>query len=629
MAIYSLHHGSIGKMTQQRPHTAAAHVGYITRAKAVTRVDGARMPIERGGAVTFLKEAEDADRVNARVADKVLVALPKELNAEQRARLVRGFAEDVTAGRASWIAAFHEGGKDTHNPHAHILIRDRDRQTGRRVAGLSEKGSTERLRKLWEQHANSALRAARRSERIDRRSLKAQGIDREPTIHEGPRAQAMDRRGARPRSAVRKYRNRAGSRSAHRSVDYRKIDQGRSRPGYNRQLRAPRQESSQDYWAAYDRDVQSRELEALRQTHSVERVSPFALYGGQRYDGNVAPAPVIVSEVSRPDGALDSGVPSRPAALEPRPDGMPGRPGIQPDDEALMQGRKRPGQLGHVEESAKGAPAPVEPVREPPYHSGSVGRPAEVRKEGCMRDEQELQARKDQDFFSAQRDADLAKARYDRLMGQAYRDPKSAEKEFAAYDSGHGKPALYKKLEEEGNSPKGSSMFGKRPGSIMSRDGYKPGASDQRQQANIARRELPEAMRNHHSAQDRLQTARDARGLGRPEPQVQQQIPQQQRPAAQPSAQQRPLHQQQANQHKGLERPGQPPAPSPQQPTGPNWASMNPNQRQASQHKLMERPTASPQTPTMPMPPAPGGPATSPSAAPSLTPTRKRGFGMG
>jgi hypothetical protein len=637
MAIYSLHHSSIGKATQQRPHTAAAHVVYITRGRAATRVDGARMPLQRTEAVTFLQQAEDTDRVNARVADKVLVALPRELNAEQRVRLVRCFAEDVTKGRASWIAAFHEGGKDAHNPHAHILIRDRDPQTGRRVAGLSERGSTERLRQLWEKHANSALKAARTSQRIDRRSLEAQGIDREPTIHEGPRAQAMDRRGVRPRSAVRRYRNRAGSRSAQRSVDYRRIDQGRSRPDYNRQLRAPRQETARDYWAAYDRDVQAREMESLGARGSVDNVRAFPLQGIQTDYGNIAPVPIHVGALAGSDGPRDPRVLFRPLPFEPGADRVTNGPGIQPGGESIRPGPEGPRQMGGVVGNKPGDvfPSGVEPGPNTPYHTDSVGSLAGIRKEGCMRDEQELQAQKDQDYFTAKRDADLAQARYDRLMGQAYRDPQAAEKKFAAFESAHGKPALYQKLDEEGNNPKSGSIFGskfgRRPGSIASLDGYKPGASDKQQQASIARRELPGAVRNHHSAQERLQTARDARGLGQPVPQPQQPMPpspQRQGPQA-PTPQARP--QQQMDQHRGMERSGQPPAPSPQQPAGPNWATMSPNQRQASQHKLMERPTTGPQTPTMPMPPgpAPTGPAASPGAAPNLAPARKRGFGMG
>lgn len=265
MAIYSLHHQPIGKSTQARPHTSAAHVRYITRPSAASRIDAERMPKKPGGAATFMVASENADRKNARASDKLMLALPRELDAEQRAQLVRGFAEDVTRGRAPWLAAFHDQGKDAHNPHAHLVIRDRDPDSGRRVAGLSEKGSTDRLRALWETHANRALEKAGRSERIDRRTLEEQGIRREPTVHEGPKAQQMDRRGARPESRRRRYRNRPGSRLPYREVDYRHVDGGRSRPEHNRSLRPV--EVPTDYWEAVDADSQRRELEQLRSIH--------------------------------------------------------------------------------------------------------------------------------------------------------------------------------------------------------------------------------------------------------------------------------------------------------------------------------------------------------------------------
>jgi hypothetical protein len=274
MAIYSLHHSAIGKATQERVHTAAAHVRYITRARALTRIEGARMPTDHEDAASFLVRGEERDRVNARVIDKIMLALPKELNSEQRAALIRAFAEEVTQGRAPWLAAFHEGGKDADNPHVHLVIRDRDHETGRRVAQLSEKGSTERLRMLWEQHANRALAEAQRPERIDRRTLKAQGIDRRPTIHEGVRARRARRRGRPLYSRHRQVRNAALARSPARTVDYPRLDRGQTRADYNAALQVVRPEPEAAMWQAYDEDAQARELEALRTIHRPPEAEP-------------------------------------------------------------------------------------------------------------------------------------------------------------------------------------------------------------------------------------------------------------------------------------------------------------------------------------------------------------------
>jgi hypothetical protein len=251
MAIYSLHHSAIGKATQKRAHSASAHVRYITRRKACGRVLAARMPTASSKAQSWLRSQEDADRKNARVCDKVLLALPRELNVRQRSDLVRAFAEQVTHGKASWFAAFHDLGKDAHNPHCHLLVRDRDPDTGKRVCQMSERGSTERLRELWEEHANRALELAGREERIDRRTLREQGIARRPTIHEGLSARDMRDQGKPVRSRSRRRRNGVGARSRDRVVDYAKLDRGRSRPAYNQYLR----DTEADYWAALDRDA--------------------------------------------------------------------------------------------------------------------------------------------------------------------------------------------------------------------------------------------------------------------------------------------------------------------------------------------------------------------------------------
>lgn len=253
MAIFSLHHSTIGKGTQRRPYTASSHVRYITRREAMSRLEGARMPTNPREAQRYLDAQEASDRANARILDKVRLALPRELNAAQRAELVRAFAEEVTKGKASWLAAFHDMGKDENNPHCHLVIRDRDPESGRRVIGMSEAGSTKMLRERWEYHANRALELAGRSERVDRRTLKEQGIERAATIHEGPKARAAVARGRRPVSRAINVRNGPKTRSGSRQVDYGRIDQGRTRAAYNAQLAR-----EAEYWRAIDEDAAAR-----------------------------------------------------------------------------------------------------------------------------------------------------------------------------------------------------------------------------------------------------------------------------------------------------------------------------------------------------------------------------------
>jgi len=198
MAIYHLRHASVGRSTHAAG-TAGAHVSYITRTGACREVIGADMPVpaagERGGeARAWLDRQEEADRKNARVIDKVTIALPRELNAVQRVELVRAFAAEVTQGRVAWLAAVHDQGKDADNPHAHVVLRDRDLQTGKMALRMSQSGSTEMLRGTWERVCNAALERAGMDERIDRRTLKAQGIERIPTKHIGPQARQIEAR---------------------------------------------------------------------------------------------------------------------------------------------------------------------------------------------------------------------------------------------------------------------------------------------------------------------------------------------------------------------------------------------------------------------------------------------------
>lgn len=309
MAIYSLHHSPIGKSTQAQPYTAAAHINYITRKSAMSLMQKARLPGQSPREIAgYLKQCEDQDRKNARVIDKVMLALPKELSQTERIGLIREFAEHVTQGRAPWLAAFHDKGKDTQNPHCHLVIRDRDPKTGKRVIGTSEIGSTERLRESWEKYANDALKRAGRAERIDRRTLAEQGIEREPTIHEGPQSQAMDKRGARPESRQRRLRNRPGAKRPHRNVDYRNIDKGKSRPQVNRMRRAAAQGSERDHWDAIDRDNQTREFQHLATLHN-----PHQEHAPPR------PAPPVQQETRNPDRDVASRPSRKPREASVKP----------------------------------------------------------------------------------------------------------------------------------------------------------------------------------------------------------------------------------------------------------------------------------------------------------------------
>ena len=160
--------------------------------------------------------AEKAERrKDARVAREFELALPAELTPEQRRELATDFARSLVNkyGVAADVAVHEPSRKgDQRNHHAHILI------TTRQISaqGLGEKTDLERedkalraqgkpsgreqietLRADWATRCNAALERAGHQERVSHKSLEAQGIDREPTIHLGPVATAIERRGER------------------------------------------------------------------------------------------------------------------------------------------------------------------------------------------------------------------------------------------------------------------------------------------------------------------------------------------------------------------------------------------------------------------------------------------------
>lgn len=150
-------------------------------------------------------------RGDATVAREFVVALPAELDAPQRQELARTYARELADRYGVAVDLnVHAPGKDgdQRNHHAHILLSACYASTagalGKKAVeldpihcqrhGLANVVEVERER--WERLANQALEKAGQEARIDHRSLEAQGIyDRAPTVHLGPDATAIKRRG--------------------------------------------------------------------------------------------------------------------------------------------------------------------------------------------------------------------------------------------------------------------------------------------------------------------------------------------------------------------------------------------------------------------------------------------------
>jgi len=288
MAIYSCNLKSVGKTTHA-PGTAGAYLRYISRPDAEPVLLSDHIPLDPLEARTWMDGQERAMRKNGRVIDKIRLAIPRELNLAERSALIEDFMNDLTGGRVPWYAAIHQTGKDAHNPHAHVAVHDRAIDTGQRLlrlsdstrdrikAGLPGPKAAEWIRERWEAQANLALERAGHDVRIDRRTLEAQGIDRAPTIHEGPGERHIHANIGRPDSRLRV--NGCG-----RVIDYPMIDAGRLRREFNAQIidlnfaRAARSKNPVTAaWASFEKEQFARDsaleqrLAAGRQERTAER----------------------------------------------------------------------------------------------------------------------------------------------------------------------------------------------------------------------------------------------------------------------------------------------------------------------------------------------------------------------
>ena len=92
--------------------------------------------------------------------------------------------------------AFHH--LNSHNPQAHIMLTMRNLSEsglGKKNPHWNDRELLKIQREAWADHTNNALEKAGCSERVDHRTLEAQGINRIPQIHLGPKVIAMEKKG--------------------------------------------------------------------------------------------------------------------------------------------------------------------------------------------------------------------------------------------------------------------------------------------------------------------------------------------------------------------------------------------------------------------------------------------------
>jgi ATP-dependent exoDNAse (exonuclease V) alpha subunit len=225
--------------------------------------------------------AESAEsRRNARVAREYLVALPVELDAEQRLDLVRGFSQELADRyRFALDLAVHAPrdfpDSDPRNFHAHLLATTREVTAEGLVAKTTlELGDAKRrdlglgpainelffVRERWATVTNEALRAAHIEARVDHRSLAAQGIEREPYPYIPRAAFEMERQGYRSVLAERmrmQYQARVQARM-ERSV------------GHDSPATVPRELATREPTAPHEPAVM-REQTVMREAQAAKR----------------------------------------------------------------------------------------------------------------------------------------------------------------------------------------------------------------------------------------------------------------------------------------------------------------------------------------------------------------------
>ena len=263
MAIYHLNlsHGSRGG-----GQSAGAKLDYISReGKYVDQPDrclsvGSHVPSEyEGDARSFWLDADKHERANARLFSQIEFALPVELPLDKQEQAVRDLIKKMIPEQP-YTFAIHDG-KGT-NPHCHLIYSERkidgierkkgtffkrgnsknpERGGASKNRDLKEKKFLQELRSSWGEVANAALRenhsglSLKKAPQIDHRTLKAQGIDREPQRHIGPQLTAKiereltqdDKQKSSPSDARRRARELAEEISRSRAESRRSASRAR------------------------------------------------------------------------------------------------------------------------------------------------------------------------------------------------------------------------------------------------------------------------------------------------------------------------------------------------------------------------------------------------------------------
>jgi len=135
-------------------------------------------------------------RKDAQLAREFIVGLQIEFELQEQIEVLREYVKEsfVDKGMCADFAIHHNEG----NPHAHIMLTFRDVTPdgfGLKNTRWNENSLFLEWREGWAVVNNRMFERKGLAERIDHRSYKEQGIDREPMVHLGYEAAALEKKG--------------------------------------------------------------------------------------------------------------------------------------------------------------------------------------------------------------------------------------------------------------------------------------------------------------------------------------------------------------------------------------------------------------------------------------------------
>jgi hypothetical protein len=136
-------------------------------------------------------------RKDAQLAREIIVALQREFNLEEQREVLRDYVEENFVSKGM-IVDFSIHDKGDGNPHAHIMLTMREvtpEGFGKKNREWNNRKNIVDWRESWADVNNRMFVRKGLDERIDHRSYKEQGLDREPMIHLGYEAWALEKKG--------------------------------------------------------------------------------------------------------------------------------------------------------------------------------------------------------------------------------------------------------------------------------------------------------------------------------------------------------------------------------------------------------------------------------------------------